>query len=98
MHAGAEAVHDLSHWEQLVDGDREMGVEGAAGGVLDPTVCIDGPAGGVAGVYSVSVAWRGGVELSNPELSQCGVGTGKYGSNDAYRRVITVTTFIDPTL
>ncbi len=93
-----KAVHDLSHWEQLVDGDREMGAEGATGGVLEPTVCIDGPAGGVAGVYSVSVSWRGGVELANPELSQCGVGTGKYGANDAYRRVITVSTFIDPTL
>lgn len=93
-----KSVHDLAYWEQLVDGDREIGAEGAAGGVLDPTVCIDGPAGGVAGVYSVSVAWRGSAELSNPELSQCGAGSGKYGDGDRYRRVITVTTFIDPTL
>ena len=94
--AAQKAVHDLQYWEQLIDGAREMGVEGQTGGVLDPTVCVDGPGGGVAGIYLVSVAWRGTVELSNPETSQCGAATGKYGDGDRYRRVIQVATFIDP--
>lgn len=92
-----KAVSDLSYWERTVDGAQETGVEGQAGGVTFPTVCIDGPAGGVAGVYSVSVAWRGSIELSNPETSQCGAGSGNYGAGDRFRRVIQVATFIDPT-
>ena len=94
--AAQKAVHDLWHWERVVDGVQETGVEGAAGGVVSPTVCIDGPLGGVAGVYAVSIAWRGGAEMSNPDLSQCGVGTGKYGNGDTFRRVLQVATFIDP--
>jgi len=92
-----KAVHDLRFWERVVDGAQEVGLEGQSGGVLFPTVCIDGPGGGVAGVYTVSVAWRGGVELINPETSQCGAGSGNYGDGDRYRRVIAVATFIDPT-
>lgn len=91
-----KAVHDLSFWEQVVDGAQEIGVEGQAGGVLFPTVCVDGPGGGIAGVYAVSVAWRGNVELISPETSQCGAGSGNYGDGDRYRRVIQVATFIDP--
>lgn len=93
-----KAVHDLWYWERIVDGAQDMGVQGEAGGILSPTVCIDGPGAGGAGVYSVSVAWRGSAELSNPDLSQCGAGTGKYGSGDAYRRVLQIDTFIDPNL
>jgi len=92
-----KAVHDLWYWEQLVDGTQEMGVEGPSGGILQPTVCVDGPVGGVAGVYTVSVAWRGTMELSNPDTSQCGVGSGLYGDGDRFRRVMQVSTFIDPT-
>jgi len=91
-----KAVSDLSYWERLVDGAPEMGVEGQSGGITFPTVCIDGPAGGQAGIYAVSVAWRGSVELSNPDTSQCGAGSGNYGAGDRFRRVIQVATFIDP--
>ena len=93
-----KAVHDLWYWERMVDGAAELGIEGQTGGILFPTVCVDGPAGGVAGVYSVSVAWRGGVELADPETSQCGAGTGNYGDGDRFRRVIQVGTFIDPAI
>lgn len=92
-----KAVHDLWYWERMVDGAQELGVEGQTGGLVFPTVCVDGPGGGVAGIYLVSVAWRGGVELANPETSQCGAGGGNYGAGDRYRRVIQVATFIDPT-
>jgi type IV pilus assembly protein PilV len=94
--AAQKAVHDLWHWEQVIDGAQEMGVEGASGGVVSPTICINGPAGGVAGVYAVSVAWRGSAQMSNPDMSQCGAQSGKYGAGDAYRRVLQVATFIDP--
>lgn len=93
-----KAADDLSYWERIVDGAQEMGIEGNAGGILNPTVCIDGPAGGVAGMYTVSIAWRGSVQTSNPDLSQCGAGTGQYGNADSYRRVLTVATFIDPSM
>jgi len=94
--APQKAVHDLWYWERVVDGVQETGVEGSTGGVVSPTICIDGPAGGVAGVYAVSVAWRGSASLSNPDRSQCGANSGKYGNADAYRRVLQVSTFIDP--
>ena len=94
--AAQKAVHDLWHWERVVDGVQEMGVEGAAGGVVSPTICIDGPGGGAAGMYAVSVAWRGSAEMSNPDRSQCGAGSGKYGGADAFRRVLQIATFIDP--
>lgn len=95
--AAQKAVHDLWYWERMVDGAQALGAEGQSGGVLFPTVCVDGPVGGVAGVYSVSVAWRGGVELANPDTSQCGAEFGNYGEGGRYRRVIQVATFIDPT-
>ena len=91
-----KAGHDLWYWERVLDGAQVIGVEGQAGGVLTPTLCINGPAGGVAGVYLVSVAWYGSTSLMNPDTDACGSGTGKYGDNDANRRVLQVATFIDP--
>lgn len=91
-----KAGHDLWYWERVLDGAQEIGVEGQAGGVLTPTLCINGPAGGVAGVYLVSVAWYGSSSLMNPDTDVCGAGSGKYGDNDANRRVLQVATFIDP--
>ncbi|MDH4073907.1 MAG: type IV pilus modification protein PilV [Gammaproteobacteria bacterium] len=93
-----KAVHDLWYWERMVDGAAELGVEGQSGGILFPTVCVDGPAGGIAGIYAVSIAWRGGIELANPEASQCGAGSGNYGDGDRFRRVLQVATFIDPNI
>jgi len=93
-----KAVHDLWYWERMVDGAAELGAEGQSGGILFPAVCVDGPAGGVAGVYIVSVAWRGGLELANPDGSQCGAGSGNYGDGDRFRRVLQVATFIDPNI
>lgn len=88
--------HDLWYWEQILDGAQEIGAEGQTGGLSLPTLCIDGPEGGVAGIYTVSVAWYGSESLSNPEGSACGAGSGNYGDNDANRRVLQVATFIDP--
>ncbi len=94
--AAQKAGHDLWYWERILDGAQEIGVEGQSGGIATPTLCIAGPAGGVAGVYTVSVAWMGSISLSDPNGSICGAGNGKYGDGDANRRVLQVSTFIDP--
>jgi type IV pilus assembly protein PilV len=92
------ATYDLYSWEQALDGTAEQSAAGnAAGGLVDPTGCVTGPAAGVAGVYTVAVAWRGSSALSNPTIDPCGEGTGKYGETDEYRRILVVTTFITPT-
>lgn len=96
--AGQKASHDLWFWEQVLDGAQEVGLEGASGGVLTPTLCIDGPVGGGAGTYVVSIAWQGSISMTNAGLNSCGAGTGKYGDGDAYRRVLRVSTFIDPNI
>ena len=96
--ASQMATHDLWFWEQVMDGEQEVGAAGATGGVLTPTLCIDGPAGGGAGMYEIAVAWRGAVSLQDAGLDVCGAGTGKYGAGDAYRRVLRVSTFIDPNI
>jgi hypothetical protein len=75
-----------------------MGSEGAAGGIMTPTLCISGPAGGGAGTYEVAIAWYGSVSLENSDIDDCGEGTGKYGDGDANRRVLQVATFIDPNI
>ena len=96
--AAQKAVHDLWFWESVVDGEMEIGAEGAAGGLLQPTICIDGPAGAGAGIYTVTIVWRGGVSLLDSGLITCGDGSGKYGAGNAFRRVLQVPTFLDPNI
>ena len=93
-----KAQQDLWFWEQVLDGAQEEGVEGASGGVVSPTMCINGPVGGGAGVYVVAIAWQGGISMANPEISACGAGSGKYGDADTFRRVLQIATFIDPNI
>jgi type IV pilus assembly protein PilV len=93
-----KAQQDLWFWEQVLDGAQEVGVEGASGGIMSPTMCINGPVGGGAGVYVVAIAWQGGISMANPEINACGAGSGKYGDADAFRRVLQVATFIDPNI
>ena len=96
--AAQMAAHDLWFWERMLDGEQEAGAEGAAGGMLIPTLCIDGPIAGGAGMYGVSVAWQGPISMANSNISDCGSGAGKYGAGDEYRRVLRVETYIDPTI
>ena len=96
--AAQKAIHDLWFWESFVDGEMEVGAQGAAGGLVQPTICIDGPAGAVAGIYTVTIAWRGGVALVDSGLITCGNGSGKYGAGNAFRRVVQVPTFLDPNI
>ena len=96
--AAQKAAHDLWFWEDVLDGNQEIGVEGAAGGILSPTICINGPAGGGAGIYLVSIAWQGTVALTGTIQNACGIGSGKYGDSDEFRRIVQVPTFIDPSI
>jgi type IV pilus assembly protein PilV len=93
------AVHSLWLWEQLMDSGMESLAGAQSGGLLSPTACIAGPAGGVAGVYTVTVVWRGVSETTTDNgLTNCGDGTGLYGAGDEFRRVVIVQSYMDPTV
>lgn len=91
------AAYELWQWEQQLDGaaesDTASGV--ASGGLMQPTACIIGPAGGVGGVYEVAIAWHGGIEHLNPEIHDCGIDTNKYGEDNEFRHVLVMRTFLD---
>jgi type IV pilus assembly protein PilV len=91
------ALADLWEWEQLLDGSYERAADNSmVGGLVSPTACIRGPAGAlVSGEFSVSIAWRGTNESEVAPADDCGTGNPAYGAADAFRRVITVTTFIN---
>ncbi len=91
--ASAElAAHDLWQWHQQVAGAAEISSSAAnVGGLVSPTVCITQNGTG----YDVAIAWYGKTALSNPTASNCGAGAGRYGTNDAYRRLVIVSTYIE---
>ncbi len=92
------AVRDLTHWEIVLDGGMEAGPSGGVGGLMSPAACITGPPGGVAGMYMVSIVWRGTAEIADPGTVACGATSGQYGTNNVYRRVVQIPTFIDPAI
>ena len=96
--AAQKAAHDLWFWEQSLDGAEVTGDEGAAGGIVSPTMCLVGPPGGGAGIYAVTVVWRGIVSMSSNNPNACGAGSGTYGDSDEFRRIVSVPTFIDPSI
>jgi type IV pilus assembly protein PilV len=96
--AAQKAAHDLWFWEQILDGNLEMNGNTGSGGLVMPTLCVAGPVGGGAGIYTVTVAWRGTASLNNGNASACGSAGGTYGGNNEFRRIMTVPTYIDPTL
>ena len=96
--AAQKAVHDLWFWEQVVDGNLEMSGNAGGGGLVLPSLCVGGPIGGGAGIYTVTIAWRGSASLANGNASACGTAGGNYGDNNEFRRIMRVPTYIDPTL
>lgn len=94
--AAQKAAHDLWFWEQVLDGNLEMNGNEGAGGLVMPTMCIDGPGGGIAGVYRVTIVWRGSASLNNNSASLCGAAGGDYGANSEFRRIMQIPTYIDP--
>lgn len=87
------ASYDLWHIEQILDGITELSATGTnTGGLVEPTACITGT--GAAGIYTIAIAWRGQAALTNPTMDTCGQGSGLYGANDEYRRLLRVQTYI----
>lgn len=93
------ALHDLWEWEQALDGAAETSGSANTGGLVSPTACITGPAGGGSGFYTVAIAWRGQTSLSDPTGNTCGQGSGKYdsdaASDDAHRRLLVINVFVE---
>lgn len=104
------AAYDLHRWslslagaEAKVDGDN-------AGGLVEPTGCIQ--KGSVDGLYTVAVAWRGITGISppgnddpadDPARNPCGLNLHRYddprqsGEDDRMRRIIVLDAFVaDP--
>lgn len=93
-----KAAHDLWFWEQVLDGNLEMSGNAGSGGLVLPTLCITGPAGGGAGIFTVTVAWRGTASMTNNTANGCGAAGGDYGANQEFRRIMQIPTYIDPTI
>ena len=93
-----KAAYDLWFWEQAIDGNLETSGGIATGGLVLPTMCVDGPVGGGAGMYEVTVVWRGGTSMTNSANAACGTLTGNYGDDNEFRRILQVSTYIDPTM
>jgi type IV pilus assembly protein PilV len=93
---------DLCEWSNTLKGRGETSGGGAStGAMMGGRGCITqlqapNPALGVcsAGIYQVSVAWQGMAPTAVPTLA---CGTGLYGGNDAYRRVISATVSVPTT-
>jgi len=92
------ATHSLWQWEQMLDGGMETSLGADTGGLVTPTACIDGAPGGAAGVYTVTIVWRGVTQLVDPALNNCGAGTGLYGAGNDLRRMVVVQSYIDPAI
>ncbi|HMB74012.1 MAG TPA: type IV pilus modification protein PilV [Gammaproteobacteria bacterium] len=92
------ATHSLWLWERMIDSGMESNAGVESGGLLSPSACIAGPAGGATGVYTVTVVWRGVTEIADSGLTNCGNAKGLYGAGNAFRRVVIVQSYIDPTV
>jgi type IV pilus assembly protein PilV len=96
------ANRDLCEWSNTLKGTTENSAAGAStGGLTGGRGCITqqqapNPALGVcaAGIYQVAVAWQGMAPTATPVLA---CAAGKYGANDAYRRVIAATVYVPTT-
>lgn len=91
------AGHDLWQWEQAIDGAAELRSGSKTGGLNMATGCITGPAGGVTGVYTISIVWRGRNSSQNVSANACGTGSGKYdeaSGDNAYRRLLSMDIYV----
>lgn len=95
--AAQKAAHDLWYWERALDGDFETNGGIGTGGLMFPALCIDGPAAGGAGIYQVSVAWRGTAAMTGDVVNSCGTTAGNFGADNEFRRMVQIPTYIDPT-
>lgn len=88
------AAHDLWLWEQEMDGAFEKVGTSKTGGLAFPTACVTGPGDGSSGVYTITMAWRGGVEIPTNTAVTCGTGDANYGGAGEFRRTFSLQVFI----
>lgn len=92
------ARHDLWFWETEMDGASEQiseaGTPVNAGGLAYPTGCITGPGDGGSGIYTITIAFRGGVEIPTNTAVTCGNGKTEYGANGEFRRTVSMQVYI----
>jgi type IV pilus assembly protein PilV len=93
------ARYDVWVWEQQLDGASELYVDGTStertGGLINANACLTGPAGGGTGIYALTIAWRGSIALPSASADpQCGDGLSLYGTNEEFRRMLTLRTYI----
>jgi type IV pilus assembly protein PilV len=104
------ASYDVHRWGQSLRGTESRADGEDAGGLVDPTGCVQH--GDVAGLYLVVVAWRGITGLPDPDSEDpaddprrngCGLGLSRYddprttGSDERMRRVLVLEAFVaDP--
>jgi hypothetical protein len=93
--AVTSGIANLSAWFNRLAGTTETRGGTAVGGLADPTVCIAGP--DASGGYVITIVWRGQTQLANASLNSCGTGSGKYGANNEYRRILEVTAYVENT-
>jgi hypothetical protein len=91
-----KATHDLWVWEQMIDGNLETSGGVGTGGLVLPAMCVTGPVGGAAGIYQVTIVWRGSASITSTLNNICGSLSGNYGANNEFRRIIQIPTYIDP--
>ena len=100
------AAIELWQLEQLMDGVMEQVGSAIAGGLDSPTACVTGPAtAGTAGFYTVTLAFRGALAIPEDTAVTCGhnaadslTGVPLYGASNEYRRTLTVSAYIMPTV
>ncbi len=96
--AAEKAAYDLWFWEQVLDGNLETRDGAGTGGLVLPTLCVDGPALGGPGIYRVTVVWRGTANITNTVNNACGLATGNYGAESECRSIVQVPTYNDPNI
>ena len=96
--ANQKAQYDLWFWEQAIDGNLETSGGAGTGGLVLPTLCINGPAVGGPGIYRVTIVWRGTASITNSVNNPCGAASGNYGNSNEFRRIVQMPTYIDPNI
>lgn len=88
------ALYDRWQWQQALAGATDQAGASNVGGLVSPSACVARTAGGTANEITVAIAWRGQGAFINPTTHACGQGSGSYGANDEYRRVLVMNTFV----
>jgi type IV pilus assembly protein PilV len=92
------ALYDLAEFFDALRGVSEQQGGTESGGLVEPTVCLDGPET-APGIVRVAIAWRGMSALADPVSDACGSGSGRYdstdGVSDRHRRVLFVDAFVN---